>query len=117
MAKNVRIPSASDMSGELDADAACIILEDYYAELGVDAERIQFDNATIAMECKERYKETLEQMENDRKRMMEERERGRNARQEMMERVKREEEEAARSGGDASEVGRKKKKKKKKKKK
>jgi len=42
MARGERIPSKSDLGGELDADAACIILEDYYKELGVDAERVLF---------------------------------------------------------------------------
>ena len=32
MARNHRIPSASELSGEINADDACIILEDYYKD-------------------------------------------------------------------------------------
>ena len=38
IARKSRIPSAADLETELDADAACIILEDYYKELGEDGE-------------------------------------------------------------------------------
>mmetsp|Transcript_41326 Transcript_41326/g.74497 ORF Transcript_41326/g.74497 Transcript_41326/m.74497 type:complete len:308 (-) Transcript_41326:138-1061(-) len=112
MARNQPIPSASDLNEELDADAACIILEDYYKELGVDAERVVFENAAVAEECEEVYKQNLEREGRLRIEQMEERERGRNARREMMERVRALEEE-----NGVVEVGGGKKKKKKKKKK
>ena len=40
IARKSRIPSASDLETELDADAACIILEDYYKEFGEESEVI-----------------------------------------------------------------------------
>eukprot|EP00578_Thalassiosira_sp_NH16_P003535 CAMPEP_0181131678 /NCGR_PEP_ID=MMETSP1071-20121207/30571_1 /TAXON_ID=35127 /ORGANISM="Thalassiosira sp., Strain NH16" /LENGTH=285 /DNA_ID=CAMNT_0023217923 /DNA_START=10 /DNA_END=867 /DNA_ORIENTATION=- len=111
MARNQRIPSASDLGGELDADAACIILEDYYKEFGADAERVALENATLADECNEIYRMNIDAGERTRMEKMEERERLRNARREMMERVRALEEES----GTAVAAGKRKKKKKKKK--
>ncbi|KAL7538419.1 hypothetical protein ACHAXR_009316 [Thalassiosira sp. AJA248-18] len=88
MARNQRIPSASELGGDLDADAACIILEDYYKELGVDAEGVMLEDATVAEECDAIYRRNLERGERLRMEKAEERERGRNARREMIERDK-----------------------------
>ena len=85
MARKERIPSKSDLNTELDADAACIILEDYYKELGVDAEVILIEDE-IEKECLEMYKQNIEREELIRQQRMEERERGRDARRLMMER-------------------------------
>lgn len=112
MARNQRIPSASDLETELDADAACIILEDYYKERGEEAERVAFDDAAVEAECKAAHRRNAEREEQLRAEKMEERERGRNARKEMMERVRAEEA----AEGQAGEGTRRKKKKKKKKK-
>mmetsp|Transcript_8631 Transcript_8631/g.19385 ORF Transcript_8631/g.19385 Transcript_8631/m.19385 type:complete len:303 (-) Transcript_8631:258-1166(-) len=113
MARNHRIPSKSELSGEIDADAACIILEDFYKELGEDSECIMFENALVAEECGDIYRANMERQESLRVEQMEGRKRGRNARREMMERVRAEEEE----NGTADVTDGKKKKKKKKKKK
>ena len=114
MAKNQPIPSASDLETELDADAACIILEDYYKELGVDAEKIELEDETVAQQCEEMYRLNLKRQEQLRVERMEENERGRNARREMMERDRAMEEE---NGNNALSGNKKKKKKKKRKKK
>jgi len=84
MSRNEPIPSKSDLSTELDADAACIILEDYYKEMGINGEVIVIEDERIARECEEMYKQNIERDERIRKEMMEERERGRNARQLMI---------------------------------
>ncbi len=86
MARNRRIPSASDLSGELDADAACIILEHYYKDMGLDAEQMVFEDELMERECEEIYKTNVEMEERLRVERMEERERNVNARREMMER-------------------------------
>ena len=117
MARNARIPSASDLTTELDADAACIILEDYYKEMGVDAERLVLEDMTIAREYEEIYRRNLEREERARVKMMEERERGRNARREMMERDRAMEQHAGLQGDESITGGGKRKKKKKRKKK
>ena len=44
IAPKSRIPSASDLETELDADAACIILEDYYKEFGEESEVIVLED-------------------------------------------------------------------------
>ena len=113
MARNQRIPSASDLETELDADAACIILEDYYKERGEEAERVAFDDPTVEAECAAAHRRNAEMEEQMRAEKMEERERGRNARREMMERVRAEEA----AEGRAEEEGARRKKKRKKKKK
>ena len=113
MARNERIPSQSDLNKELDADAACIILEDYYKELGLDAEVVMIEDEDIARQCNETYKLNMKKEEMLLRERIEERERGRNARREMMERdMALEREQAAKEG----EISKKKKKKKKKKK-
>ena len=112
MARNQRIPSASDLANELDAEAACIILEDYYKELGKDAEELQFDDESIENECQERYELYLEAQERRRLEMAEERDRQRNARKEMIEQARAMEEA---SGLPSSDKKKKKKKKRKKK--
>ena len=86
MARNRRIPSASDLSGELDADAACIILEHYYKDMGLDAEQMVFEDESMERECEMIYKTNVEMEERLRVERMEERERNVNARREMMER-------------------------------
>lgn len=116
IARNERIPSASELGGELDAEAACIILEDYYREMGVDAERIVFANATLVDVCEDIYKRNMKKQEQLRLERIEENERGRNARREMIERVRAEEEANALAGGGVESGGKRKKKKKKKKK-
>ena len=112
MARNQRIPSASDLEGQMDADAACIILEHYYYDLGLDAEEMVFGVEGLEEECEKIYSEHLEREERERKEAMDLREKGRNARREMIERAKALEEEQ----GVVSVGGGKKKKKKKKKK-
>ena len=111
MARNQRIPSASDLATELDAEAACIILEDFYRELGLDAEELQFVDESIENECRERYKLYLETQERRRQEMAEERDKQRNARKEMMEQARAMEEA---SGLPSSDKKKKKKKRKKK---
>lgn len=113
IARKSRIPSAADLETELDADAACIILEDYYKELGEDGEVIMLEDEAVERECAEIYVRNLELQEERRKSMMEERERGRNARQEMIARVKAMEESANNDGLNQQKKKKKKKKKKK----
>lgn len=114
IARKSRIPSAADLETELDADAACIILEDYYKELGEDGELIVFENEALEKECAEIFIRNLEWQEEQRKSMMEEREKGRNARQEMIARVKAMEESASNDGLNPQKKKKRKKKKKKK---
>ena len=117
MARNRRIPSASDLYEQLDADAACIILEDYYKELGVDAEMVVFneENATAAIkECDDIYRQHLETQEQLREEQMEKRARGRMDRKEMIERDRIEEQSSVVSEGAKRKKGKRKKKKKKK---
>ena len=111
IARNRRIPSASELSGELDADAACIILEHYYKDMGLDAEQMVFESDLMERECEEIYRTNLEMEERLRVERMKERERSVNARREMMERDRALEEEVAVDGNES----RKKKKKKKRK--
>ena len=113
IARKSRIPSAADLETELDADAACIILEDYYKELGEDGEVIVLEDGALEKECAEIYVRNLEWQEKQRKSMMEEREKGRNARQEMIARVKAMEESANSDGLNQQKKKKKKKKKKK----
>jgi len=114
MARNEPVPSKSDLSTELDADAACIILEDYYKEMGINGEVIVIEDERIARECEEIYKQNIERDERIRKEMMEERERGRNARQLMIEKDRALEATKQDQNGGISSKKRKKKKKKKK---
>ena len=113
IARKSRIPSASDLETELDADAACIILEDYYKELGEDGELIVLENEAVERECAEIYVRNMELQEERRRSMMEEREKGRNARQEMIARAKALEESANNDGLNQQKKKKKKKKKKK----
>eukprot|EP00984_Skeletonema_dohrnii_P031689 scaffold24521_cov121-Skeletonema_dohrnii-CCMP3373.AAC.3 len=113
IARKSRIPSASDLETELDADAACIILEDYYKELGEDGELIVLENEAVERECAEIYVRNMEFQEERRRSMMEEREKGRNARQEMIARAKALEESANNDGLNKQKKKKKKKKKKK----
>ncbi|KAK1735060.1 RuvX/YqgF family protein [Skeletonema marinoi] len=98
IARKSRIPSASELETELDADAACIILEDYYKELGEDGELIVLENEAVERECAEIYVRNMELQEERRRSMMEKREKGRNARQEMIARAKALEESANNDG-------------------
>ena len=130
LARNVRIPSASELQESLDADAACIILEDYYKEKGVGGEVVVFvdddddddeERSRMERECEEIYVRNMERQEEQRRSMVKERERGRNARQEMIARAKAlelEEESGVNDDGTSGTIisGNKKKKKKKKKK-
>ena len=113
MSRNEPIPSKSDLSTELDADAACIILEDYYKELGINGEVIVIEDERIARECEEIYKQNIERDERIRKQRMEERESFRNARQLMIERDRALEALKDQNGGISSKKKKKKKKKKK----
>ena len=113
IARKSRIPSAADLETELDADAACIILEDYYKELGEDGEVIMLEDEAVERECAEIYVRNLELQEKQRRTMMEEREKGRNARQEMIARAKALEESANKDGLNQQKKKKKKKKKKK----
>ena len=117
IARNQRIPSASDLETELDADAACIILEDYYKEFGQDGEIVLLENVEMEKECEIIYLQNLKSQEEMRQRILDERERGRNARQEMIARVKALEEGGSGVVGGGDDDGSKKMKKKKKKKK
>ena len=116
IARNQRIPSASDLETALDADAACIILEDYYKELGEGGEIVVLENEDVEIECDEIYLKNLELQEETRRRLIEEREKGRNVRQEMIARARAFENVAVGGGGSGDDGLRKKKKKKKKKK-
>ena len=106
-----RVSSAADLETELDADAACIILEDYYKELGEDGEVIVLEDEAVERECAEIYVRNLGLQEEQRRRMMEEREKGRNARQEMIARAKALEESANKDGLNQQKKKKKKKKK------
>ncbi|KAL7435721.1 hypothetical protein ACHAXM_004806 [Skeletonema potamos] len=117
IAKKERIPSASELETQLDADAACIILEDYYKECGLDGEVVEFANEILERECHDIYLRNMERQEETRRRLMEEREMGRNARKEMIARVKALEEEKESGAGDNIRNGLSQQKKKKKKKK
>ena len=113
IARNRRIPSASDLNGALDDEAACIILEHYYQALGQDAEVLAL-NIDVERTCLEMYQVHLQEEERRRREMSEERERGVNARRDMIERAKSLERENG--GGSEGESGGRKKKKKRKKK-
>lgn len=113
IARNRRIPSASDLNGALDDEAACIILEHYYQALGQDAEVLAL-NIDVERTCLEMYQVHLQEEERRRREMSEERERGVNARRDMIERAKSLERENE-SGSEGESGGRKKKKKRKKK--
>jgi putative Holliday junction resolvase len=119
MARNRRIPSRDELSGELDADAACIILEQYYRDGGwVDAEVVSVeDGSDAAARCDAAYARSAEIAERVRLGMLEEREQRANARREMIDRDRASEEAAAVGGGVDEDFRDKKKKKKKRKKK
>jgi putative Holliday junction resolvase len=86
MARNRRIPGKNELSGELDADCACIILENYYADEGwLVAEEIRLDEIT-SQECDIIYTRNLELNEKIRLQRLEEHDRRRNARREMIDR-------------------------------
>jgi putative Holliday junction resolvase len=86
MARNRRIPGKNELSGELDADCACIILENYYADEGWSvAEEIRLDEI-ISQECDIIYTRNLELNEKIRLQRLEEQDRRRNARREMIDR-------------------------------
>ena len=113
------IRSADDLDGTIDADAARLILEDYYQNSGVGAELVEVSEGYVRDKCLEAWnveKQRQEQAKEDTKRKREE---ALNARQLMMNRVKEMEAAAAAAaaagGGDGA--GKKKRKKKRKKKK
>lgn len=86
MARYCRIPGKNELSGELDADCACIILENYYADEGwLYAEEIRLDEISI-QECDIIYARNLELNEKIRLQRLEEQGRRRNARREMIDR-------------------------------
>mmetsp|Transcript_27462 Transcript_27462/g.53161 ORF Transcript_27462/g.53161 Transcript_27462/m.53161 type:complete len:346 (+) Transcript_27462:97-1134(+) len=111
MARNKRIPTASDLEAQLDADAACIILEHYYKDFGKDAEEMVLGDRELEEKCDILYKEHLKRLEEERREAMEMREKGRNARREMIARARALEEQQS-----GTQIGGKKKKKKKRKK-
>ena len=86
MARYRRIPGKNELSGELDADCACIILENYYADEGwLYAEEIRLDEISI-QECDIIYARNLELNDKIRLQRLEEQGRRRNARREMIDR-------------------------------
>lgn len=86
MARYRRIPGRNELSGELDADCACIILENYYADEGwIHAEEIRLDEM-ISQECDVIYARNIELIEKVRLQRLEEQDRRRNARREMIDR-------------------------------
>jgi putative transcription antitermination factor YqgF len=84
MARNRDLGSI-DLEGCLDDEAACIILEHYYQVLGKDAHVLTLDDATEE-ECRRSYEEKIAQREQERMQILEDREKMRNARREMIER-------------------------------
>lgn len=111
MARNKRIPTASDLEAQLDADAACIILEHYYNDFGKDAEEMELGDKELEEKCDKLYQEHLKRLEEERREAMEMREKGRNARREMIARARALEEQQS-----GTQIGGKKKKRRKKKK-
>jgi putative transcription antitermination factor YqgF len=108
MAKNRDLGSI-DLQGCLDDEAACIILEHYYQVLGKDAEMLRLDNE-LEEECRKVYELKLDQEEQQRQRVLEDRARMWNARREMIERDR-----GSQVNTDAESSSKKKKKRKKKK--
>ncbi len=88
MARNKPIPTASDLEAQLDADAACIILEHYYNDFGKDAEEMVLGDEALEDECDRLYQEHLTLWDVKRRQEMEMREKGRNARREMIARAR-----------------------------
>ena len=119
MSGNGRVPSKDELSGTLDADAACIILEQYYRDGGwVHAEVVAVeDGSDEAEECDAAYATSVMMAERARLEMKEERERRSSVRREMIDRDRAAEKEEAALAGEDEENGRSSKKKKKKKKK
>jgi len=120
-----RDPKATDLYGELDADAACIILEHYYADGGMrrigddKTERLEAEIVPVpeAMKaaCEAAWEAKKVELEKAKERIMEERSTMLNAKQAAMERAKALEKQMELNG--TLGLGRKKAKKKKKKKK
>jgi putative Holliday junction resolvase len=115
MSRNGRIPSKDELSGTLDADSACLILEQYYRDGGwMDAEVLTLlDGSDEAMMCDVEYEKYMRDRERDRLRMLDERDRRMNARREMINRARSTEGEGG-SGEDEGDGMKKKRKKKKK---
>lgn len=109
MARN-RDLSSIDLEGCLDDEAACIILEHYYQVLGKDAQVLILEEQ-VEEECRRVYEAKIEQREQERLQVLEDREKMWNARREMIERDRALEE----ASGSGSGSGKKKKKRKKKK--
>ena len=112
MSGNGRVPSRDELSGTLDADAACIILEQYYRDGGwVHAEVVAVeDGSDEAEECDAAYATSVMMAERARLEMKEERERRSSVRREMIDRDRAAEKEEA--NGRSSKKKKKKKKKK-----
>jgi len=119
MSRNGRVLSKDELSGTLDADAACIILEQYYRDGGwVHAEVVAVeDGSDEAEECDAAYATSVMMAERVRLEMKEERDRRSSVRREMIDRDRAAEKEEAALAGEDEENGRSSKKKKKKKKK
>jgi len=89
--------ASRDFYGELDADAACIILEHYYADGGLDAERVELpDDDEVRQVVEEAWQLRVLEINRDFKDMVERRNSNVNARQLAMERGKILEEKLAR---------------------
>ena len=117
--KNGRVPSRDELSGTLDADAACIILEQYYRDGGwAHAEVVAVeDGSDEAEECDAAYAASAMVAERARLDKKEERERRSSVRREMIDRDRAAEKEEAALAGEDDDNGRSSKTKKKKKKK
>uniref|UniRef100_A0A7S4MY71 YqgF/RNase H-like domain-containing protein n=1 Tax=Odontella aurita TaxID=265563 RepID=A0A7S4MY71_9STRA len=90
-------PGRMDLYGSLDADAACLILEHYYAEGGEDAETVRVpDDARDSAE--RAWEKRMEEREEARKMTQERRREGLDARRMAMERAARMEEAMAERG-------------------
>jgi putative transcription antitermination factor YqgF len=98
--------------GKLDADAACIILEQYYKDVGVGAQQIELDESMRA-ECLLVYKEQWEADQRRIQQQLKDREDSMRQRREAMERAKRLDAEAATAYNPTSSATKKKKRKKK----
>jgi len=110
-AKNPR----ANLFKELDADAACIILEHYYNDNGVGAEKVLLpDNENIRSAVEEAWQVRKNEREMKRKRLKEERISSLNAKQMAMERARILDEQLANSRSNPLTKKKKKKKKKKK---
>ena len=108
---HARDPKMPILYGSLDAESACIILETYYNDNGVGAERIQLTDAEQAPYLAE-YQLRQEDGARQRQAVLDQREANRNKRQDAMERANKLEEEM-RQAGTLGESNKSKKKKKK----